>query len=504
MTQTLRRKLRVMWAIGALTLIPAAAFADAPHLDKKAAATAPSTTSDLDPAPVAALARQVDDAESQLDALSLRARSSGLGDAQLRSSLAAIPPIQARLADALSNLDPRLKDADARLAQLGPSPAAGAPSEDPETTQSRREILRYRQSVDVEAKQARLLATEADQLTGYLTERRRRLFSERLWVNSRSVLDPQLWVDFARAIPADLDKAVRLLDGEGALIARRAGSVGVAVVWALAALLAAVLVVPARILLNRAGEARLARVSENARSAAALLAVWWVLIAGLAPLIAIIPIQVAMANGAALTSPFAQIVSLFGKSVILGFILEGIASALLAPKRPAWRAAPVPDATARRLAPYPGLIAAGAALARFVAGVNGVLGATTATYEATSYLTLVFELAVIVAALSQIGRARVEHADASQTPEGANLQLPWILAAIAAWLALACAVAAILAGYLAFATLVVRELAWAAAVVGATFILMRGIDTAVALLLSPVRPLGRAIRNLYRPIGPWS
>ncbi|HLZ85127.1 MAG TPA: hypothetical protein VKQ54_16300 [Caulobacteraceae bacterium] len=129
---------------------------------RASAAAQGATASDLDPAPVAALARQVDEAEAQLDSISLHARSNALGDADLRARVVAIAPIQARLADALDNLNPRLKSADARIAQLGPAPTAGEPPEDAETAQSRREILRYRQSVDTEVKQARLLATEAD------------------------------------------------------------------------------------------------------------------------------------------------------------------------------------------------------------------------------------------------------------------------------------------------------------------------------------------------------
>jgi len=44
-------------------------------------------------------------------------RSAGLSDTDLRTRLAAIPPIQAKLADALDNLNPRLKSADAGIKQ---------------------------------------------------------------------------------------------------------------------------------------------------------------------------------------------------------------------------------------------------------------------------------------------------------------------------------------------------------------------------------------------------
>jgi potassium efflux system protein len=496
MKQNLPRALAFVAAVAALSTLMATASAAAPKAPQPGQQTgvaAPSTAaSDLDPAPVAALARQVDEAETQLDALSLHARSSELSDTELRHRIEAIPPVQTRLADALDNLNPRLKSADARLAQLGPAPSAAEPPEDPETTQSRREILRYRQSVDTEVKQARLLATEADQLNTYLSDRRRRLFSQRLWVQSRSLLDPKLWVDFARHAPADVGRLKAVLDQERTSLAIRAGSA--APVWMFAAFLVALLVAPARFLLNRWAETRLAKHSAGGRTAPALIAVWWIVVAGVVPLLAGIAVRGVLTNIGDTTPLFAQVLSLFWKAVVFGALLEGAAEALLSPRRPAWRIAPISDTAASRLKPYPALIGLSAALSGFLAGLTSLLGASSATGEATACLMIVLQLAVIASGLSQIGRARVAEAEAAPTTGSANVQLPWIVAAIAAWLALACAAAALVGGYVALATLVVREMVWVGAVLAALFILMRGADAAFGWLLSPARPLGRAIR----------
>ncbi|MFI4964121.1 MAG: DUF3772 domain-containing protein [Caulobacterales bacterium] len=496
MKRNLPRTLGVLAVIAALTAPIATAAVGATRPAQRTSAAAPnSTVADLDPAPVAALARQVDEAEAQLDSLSLHARSSDLDDAELRRRIAAVAPIQASLADALDNLNPLLRSADARLAQLGPAPVAGAPPEDPETTQSRREILRYRQSVDTEVKQARLLATEAAQLNADLDGRRRRLFSQRLWVHSRSILAPGLWVDFARDTPAEMLKLNAVLYQERGLVAVRAGSPRAAAILTLAALLAALLIAPVRVMLNRWAETRVAKRSPDGRTAAAVIAVWWIGVAVLTPLLAGLAIQGALTNTGALMPRFAQLFSLLWKTAVFGTFVEAAARALLSRRWPAWRVAPVSDVAARRLAPYPALIAFSAALAGFLAGLNSLLGASSATREASGGLILLVELAVIASALSHIGRARVAEAEAaSAAADSANVQLPWILAAMAAWLALACAAAAAVAGYLALATFVMRELVWAAAVLAALFVLMRGVDAAVAWLLSPARPLGRAIR----------
>ncbi len=498
MSPNIRRCLRALATVGVLgtfltTASAPASSAPQPSTGGEVAVSKPAK-SDLDPGPVAALARQVDEAEAQLDAISLHARSSGLSDAELRSRIAAIPAIQSKLADALDSLEPRLKSADARLAQLGPAPAAGAPPEDRETTQSRQEILRYRQSVDTEVKQARLLETEADQLNHYLGDRRRQLFSQRLWVRSHSMLDPTLWIASAHDTPAAVLKFKGVLDQEIALITTRAGSPFAAAIWVLAALLAAMLVVPIVLMLNRWGERRLSKASMTERSAATLATAWWIIVAGSISLMAGIAVQAIFSNAGALTSPFTQILSLLWRSVVFGILLEGVARALLAPRWPAWCGASFANVAAADLAPYPGLIATTAALAGLVTGLNSVLDFGSVTSEATGYLTLTAQMAVIVSGLGRIVRARAAKMTTVSREDRSSASLWWIVTAIVAWLTLVCAGAAIVVGYLALATLLVRELLWAAAIVSALFIAMRSVDAAIGLLLSPDGLLGRAMR----------
>lgn len=496
MRREYRRALGALFALGAFiwaataVASPAARPAKPPHV----AASSAQPSQDV-PASIAALARAIDDSETQLDAISRRVRANGLGDGDLRRELAAIPPIQATLASALDSLDPRLANADARLAQLGPPPAAGQPPEARETTQSRQEILRFRSAVDVEVKQARLLATEADQLTNHINDRRRQLFSERLQERGRSVLDPMLWVDFARSAPADASKLAGIIDREAALVVYRAGSIGAAVAWGLLAGLGVVLAVAARILLNRRGGSWLAKASAEDQNVGPLVAVWWIVVAGLTPLLAGLAIQGALTNAEALTPTFSRILSLFWKAIVYGALIEGVTRALLGPRRPVWRVASVPVEASDRLAFYPWAIGASAALGGLIAGMDGIVGFNAATAEAAGYLMLVLQIGVIVIGLSHIGLARVSQVDSISAMDGAAGPRPvWTLVATLAWLTLGAAGTAILAGYLALATFLIRELVWSAAIIAAVFLLMRGVDAAIAWLLSPTHPLGRAIR----------
>jgi len=462
-----------------------AAPAAQPARQTRAVSSSPDAL--LDRQSVAMFAGQIDAAETRLDSISISARAGGSSDTKLRNCLAAIPPIQATLANALANLDPRLRRADERLAQLGPVPGAGQPAEDPETASSRQEILRYRQSVDVEVKQARLLTTEADQLTGYITDRRRRLFSERLWVRSRSIVSPQLWIGFGRALPSDLGKVKAAFDRQAAFAAAHAGSPIAAAIWGLAALLAAIVLLSIAGPLSRRGRSWLAQHFGTEWNTSRLIAVWRILVAGLAPLLVGIAIQAVLRKAGVLTPLFDQLVSLIWKTVVYGALLGSITAALL--DMAAWR-----DAAGRRLTFYPVLIALGAAGAGFVAGLNNLVGTSGAASEATGYLMLVFQLGVIAAGLSHAGRARMAGAETGAVAQDANAWPLWIVMTIVAWLTLAGAATAIVTGYLALATFLIRELIWAAAIIAAIYLLIGATDAVVGRLLSAAHPLGRSVR----------
>jgi small-conductance mechanosensitive channel len=473
--------------LGFIPVTSAFAAPPAARSNEQTTAAPASPDAALDRQSVAVFAKQIDDAETELDSLSLNVRAGGLSDAKLRNSLAAVLPIQDTLDNALAGLNPRLRRADERLAQLGPAPGPGQPPEDPETTSSRLEILHYRQSVDVEVKQARLLTTEADQLTRYLTERRRRLFSERLWMRTRSILNPQLWIDFGRTQPSELGKVTVTFDQEADLTTARAGSATGLAIWGLAAFLAAMFLLPVRAWISRWGQIWLTKHFGTEHNAPKLIAIWRILIAGLTPLLVGVTIQAALRRAGLLTPLFDGLLSLLWKSVVYGALLGSITDALLG--LASWR-----STEANRLRLYPILIAVSMAGGGFLAGLNNLIGTSNVIGECTGYLMLVFQLGVIVTGLSRAGRARMAGAEIETAPEDTGAWPLWIVMAIVAWLTLASAAAAIVAGYLAFATFIVRELAWAAAIIAAIYLLIGGTDSIITRLLSPAHPLGRTVR----------
>src|SRR5271165_7058707 len=204
------------------------------------------------PDPATVLAQAKSDLGSVSTGLHDRARP----DSDIEARLAKIPPIQARLVDLLSSLTPRQQDLQARIAQLGSPPAAGSPPEDPQTAQLHRDLSRKLATVNGEVAQARLLSLTADQVSADLSERLRGNFAARLWTGTRSILDPELWRDFAKALPDDLARFNRAVGDEASQLRSMAKSPRNITVIALALIAALALAGPARVALNRLGYRR--------------------------------------------------------------------------------------------------------------------------------------------------------------------------------------------------------------------------------------------------------
>ncbi len=223
-------------------------------------------------ASTAALSAEVDKAEADLRALSRSSGGAALTREEMQARLAAIPPIQARLADALAQLTPRLAQVDARLAQLGPAPGPGQPPESAAIAESRRTLNRFHQTVDGEVKQARLLQVEAGQIGAMLANRQRQQMNAQLWSYSGSILDPVLWRDIAAALPGDAGRLGDILSGEGDALAKAAQSPVVLGVWLVALIACLAIAVPLRVLLNRLVLRVIGRAAPDTRLRRTLLA----------------------------------------------------------------------------------------------------------------------------------------------------------------------------------------------------------------------------------------
>ncbi|HEY2752479.1 DUF3772 domain-containing protein [Phenylobacterium sp.] len=407
----------------------------------------------------------------------------------MQAQEAALEPVQADLADALSTLSPLLQNVRARLAELGPAPAAGQPLEAPDVAEARARLLKFQKVLDDESKRARLLAVEASQLSDSLAQRLRRNFSARLWTHTRSVFDPMLWGDFAAALPDDLQRASDAIAAQ-AKQAAPAPARGIAEVWStVLATLGLFLLVPARILLGRLGRRWSITHVPGSGLRKSALALWLTLVGGLTPPLAGLLLYAALSGVVRLTPTMEGLVRALIVALLYAATIDALGRSTLSPARPSWRLAPVSDAFANRLAMFPAIIGAAVGLVSFLSRASELLDASPPASEASRCLGVVVQVLAVGAALAWARRTPPGQED----PDETRSRLLWILAAVAAWLALGAALISVTAGYVAFAGFIMRELIWIATVLASLFLLMRFVDDFCEALFTPRHALSRLI-----------
>ncbi|HKR87169.1 MAG TPA: DUF3772 domain-containing protein [Phenylobacterium sp.] len=437
----------------------------------------------------AAMDARLDAAEARLRAIRQAVRAQSADDGALEAARASVAPIQADVADALSTMAPRLDDVGQRLAELGPAPAAGQSPEAPDVAEARARLLRFQKTLQDNTKRARLLAVEASQLSDSLDQRMRQNFTARLWAHSRSVFDPTLWGDVVTNLPSDLQRVRDAAAAQADQIAATP-SRGVAEVWSvILAVLGLFLLTPARIILGRLGRRLAATLIPSAALRKSALALWLTLVDALTPLFAVLLAHSAVKSVAPLTPAVEAMARALTAAVAFAATIDALGRSLLAPGRSSWRLAPVSDAFAARVAIFPAVIGVSVGVASFLARANIALATSPAAAEASRCLVVVLQLLAVGAALA-FARGGLA---AQQQPDAGRSRLPWVLAAVAAWLALACALLAVTTGYIALASFIMRELIWIATVLASLYLLMRFVDDLCEAMFAPGQGLSRVV-----------
>jgi len=313
----------------------------------------------------------------------------------------------------------------------------------------------------------------------------------------RSILDPILWADVSRSFPSDLRHLRAVADDEGRRFSEASARRGAPLLLAIGLIVGLLLLVPARFILNRMGLRRATAAPSGIRLRRSGVAMWLVAVATLTPLLAGVAVDAALVAADALTEDFAELIWLAIRAAVFAAFLEGLGRALLSPRRPSLRLAPLGDEGARRLGPYPALVGAVTGLSGFVAGTNAAVGASLATGVASDCVGVLLELVVAGAALLALARVRTALLTSpAERDEHHGSRAPWIVAALGAWLSLGAVLIAIVAGYLALATFLMRETIWIAAVLAALFLASRFVDDFFPALLSEKSAPGRVLRGV--------
>ena len=423
--------------------------------------------------PGAALA----DIRTQIDAVQASIRGSGPhSDDDLRAAGSKATESQARAAQIADDLAPGLGAIDARIAQLG-TPAPGA-VEDPNVARERLLLVKSRMSLDGQARLARLLALEAEQLAAEAREARRADFQARLSERTHSILSTSFWAELSADLPRDLQRLASLARVFGSA----AGSTPVAVwVGALALLAVAATVLRwshARVLgWLRSGPPP----GRLRRSLHALLVIATaMLVTGITATV------IAAAIDWRGTLP-PEVRVFLGKCVVMGWFggyMDGLGAALICARRPSWRLPALPDPVAARLRSYPlqiTVVSLGAWLAeQLVAVVNASLAMTVAV---DCVVALAMSLTLTLALMRAERSWRVDPGTGNT-----HVRPVWSKALAALnWLILVGAVISLLTGYVAIGSFTVKQVVWATIVIASAYLLAVLIDDVLTAWLADPR-----------------
>ena len=421
----------------------------------------------------------LDVARNMLDQIEATLRQPRLSAETFSGLRGTISSVRADLSGKQTDLEPGVAQAETRLKQLGPAPAASAPPEDAAVAAERANLNRSFSELDGALKQVRLLQTRTDQIAEQMAERRQAVFAGQLFRRGSSALDPSFWTRFAVAIPEHARRVGALavsywdilrsapgadLFGAGAvLLSLFVGAFALSVWWR------------RRFMLTWSLQTRFKKALASLAVLATLTLRW--------PLLAFLTIKTLSAFDL-LPTPFDALGLRLIVAIAIASAGRGIAAALLAPGRPERRLVSFDEATARCL--YEAMIWAARllGLAIFLYGLYRAIGAAPEVISAT---TIAFCGGIVALMLNAIFcLRRIE--DAS---EGAPVRTVWMRPL--AWLYAAAVTIALLAGFTRFAGFMTVRLLATIAVIGIAYLIIQAVDSLFTESISEESKRGRMI-----------
>ncbi len=357
-------------------------------------------------------------------------------------------------------LSPRADAIKARLDQLGPKPAAGAPAESADVARERDERQAELNETGEALRLAGSLLVQSKQINERITELRRAAFTRTLFTRNSGLLSPDLWISVAGSLPADAS-AARVLIGDwlSALVERARG--GRFVVLLVSWIAAAALFI-ARARLKPRLAKRDALVADASRLRRALTGVWRIVLI-MAPTAAAAWLIHAGLSG---VQPMPQHIEPIVRAVLLAVVFvtgaRALSETVLAPHKPGWRILGVDDATAERLNR---MVFAGSLVIAFGKVTEVVLQQTGASLNATIAMKGLFAVVAALVLADTLRRlASADDAAAAEAPrDGVGPSFGGSLR-IVAWALIVVIVAAAVVGFIALASFLIDQIIWVALV----------------------------------------
>jgi len=438
-------------------------------------------------APGAAL----DQARAQLDQIEATLKRDNLDDRTLSDMRDQIEPLSLAIGQAVTALAPQLASADARLEQIGPKPADGAPAESPDVVKERDAQTAARQKIDEQIKRGRLLQVEASQVSDEITQRRRSLLAQRLFERSRSLIDPGLYMDMIAQAPRDIRSIQLFASDVVAVVGRSLSAASVALALASAAL-ALVLLIPGRRLIATLGHRLVVEQMPKTRIRRSATGVLFVLASTLGPVLGVLVLYWGLKGAGWLPARAETLaVALIWGAGFLG-LAYGLMRAFLTPDRPSWRLVDMSDAAVAEIKNQPMWCALIFVIGRLLDRFNEMIVASLSASIVVNGVFAVLNAGAFALALRRIRAAeKIEAAGGAEKDERLGSVFLSLLR-IVAWIAVAVILAAAAAGYVSLAQFLANQVIWIATVMSLLTLLLIFVDDLFTSGLSAETPFGRS------------
>lgn len=436
-----------------------------------------------------------DQLSAQLDQIKQAITDKGkLTDTLLSDARARATAVQQQADQLTASLTPQAETLQAKLDVLGPPPEKGAPAEAPEVAAQRKQLNKDKSDLAGQIAQAKTLSLESQQLVTQIAALRRELFQAQISQRTASPLSMAFWQGLAQSMPDDranvalLGKTVKGALAQAWQPANRLPFI--------ACLLAAVALLAGgrRLLEHKLLEmaAKYLPSGHLRRSAMALLIT---LCTTFTYGLAVWLVYLAVNWGGVYDQDLDDLVRPIVKLMFFAATMAGLGRAMLSVKHPSWRLPPISDDLAKRLWPFPTMLAYSTLLLGLIERVNNDIGASLATAMAANALTSTLIGGLIGAALIRMGRARRALLARGEAPAERPLWVGLLVAC--AFIGSLLTLLGVLTGYIALAFFVARQMLSTGFLIAALYVLMHLINDLCESLLSPDSPTGARMQETF-------
>jgi small-conductance mechanosensitive channel len=437
----------------------------------------------------------VDQLNGQLEQLrEVLAKTDKLGDTALQDLRTRAQALQQQADQLVASLSPQADGLKAKLDVLGPAPEKSQPAEPPEVANQRKQLGKDKADLDAQIKQAKTVSLESLQLANQVAALRRQLFEARLSQRTSSPLSRAFWASLSRNAPDDAAGLAEL--GRDVWTATsQAWQPGNRTPLFICLAAAIALFAVGRRLLERV----LLRLTSDRmpaghlrRSALAMfITLGTTLTYGFAAYLLYLALDWNGTLGEEIGSLAVSVVVLAWTSAYIA----GLGRALLSAGRPSWRMPALSDDLARRLRPFPPLLAWCTLLLGLAERITAQIGASLSATVAVNGLLALLVAGLIAAALMRMGRARRALLAAGTVPGKRPLWVGLLVAAAFAGVALVWL--GLLTGYIAFAFFVARQMLAGGVIVGSVYLLMHLVNDLFETLFSPQSRTGMRMQESF-------